>query len=263
MNVTLDECFQFGLGAFETIEIEQGIPILLDKHLKRLERAADFLKLGSLSERGITARKIEKYLEEQKMRTEVQKEFGNLEHCALKIMLTKENMVYSLRANHYTPEKYEKGFFIDISAVKRNETSPLVYHKTMNYGDCILEKRNATAAGMDERLFLNTKEQVSEGTVSNVFFVRNGVICTPQVSCGLLPGILREYLCETEDVEETDIYVQDLKRYQECFVTNSLMGIMPVRQIGGIRFEEDRVTKELMRKYQDMVQETINKKKDR
>lgn len=263
MNVTLDECFQFGLGAFETIGIEQGIPILLDKHLKRLERAADFLKLGSLSERGITARKIEKYLEEQKMRTEVQKEFGNLEHCALKIMLTKENMVYSLRANHYTPEKYEKGFFIDISAVKRNETSPLVYHKTMNYGDCILEKRNATAAGMDERLFLNTKEQVSEGTVSNVFFVRNGVICTPQVSCGLLPGILREYLCETEDVEETDIYVQDLKRYQECFVTNSLMGIMPVRQIGGIRFEEDRVTKELMRKYQDMVQETINKKKDR
>ncbi len=81
MNVTLDECFQFGLGAFETIGIEQGIPILLDKHLKRLERAADFLKLGSLSERGITARKIEKYLEEQKMRTEVQKEFGNLEHC--------------------------------------------------------------------------------------------------------------------------------------------------------------------------------------
>ena len=55
MNVTLDECFQFGLGAFETIGIEQGIPILLDKHLKRLERAADFLKLGSLSERGITA----------------------------------------------------------------------------------------------------------------------------------------------------------------------------------------------------------------
>ena len=52
MNVTLDECFQFGLGAFETIGIEQGIPILLDKHLKRLERAADFLKLGSLSERG-------------------------------------------------------------------------------------------------------------------------------------------------------------------------------------------------------------------
>ena len=183
-NITLDECFQFGLGAFETIGIEQGIPILLEKHLKRLERAADFLKLGDPAVRGITARRIEEYLEEQKKRPEVQKEFDGLEHCALKLMLTKENAVYSLRANHYTPENYEKGFIMDVSKVKRNETSPLVYHKTMNYGDCILEKRNATAAGMDERLFLNTKKQISEGTVSNVFFVRKGVIYTPKVSCG-------------------------------------------------------------------------------
>ena len=36
MNVTLDECFQFGLGAFETIGIEQGIPILLDGRLKNI-----------------------------------------------------------------------------------------------------------------------------------------------------------------------------------------------------------------------------------
>lgn len=262
MNVTLDECFQFGLGAFETIGIEQGIPILLDKHLKRLERAADFLKLGSLSERGsLHGRlKISGRTENAHRSTKGIWKPGAL--CIKDHAYQGKHGLFSSCQSLYTG-KYEKGFFIDISAVKRNETSPLVYHKTMNYGDCILEKRNATAAGMDERLFLNTKEQVSEGTVSNVFFVRNGVICTPQVSCGLLPGILREYLCETEDVEETDIYVQDLKQYQECFVTNSLMGIMPVRQIGGIRFEEDRVTKELMRKYQDMVQETINKKKDR
>lgn len=37
-NITLDECFQFGLGAFETIGIEKGTPILLEKHLERLER---------------------------------------------------------------------------------------------------------------------------------------------------------------------------------------------------------------------------------
>ena len=85
-NITLDECFQFGLGAFETIGIEQGIPILLEKHLKRLERAADFLKLGDPAVRGITARRIEEYLEEQKKRPEVQKEFDGLEHCALKLM---------------------------------------------------------------------------------------------------------------------------------------------------------------------------------
>ena len=88
-------------------------------------------------------------------------------------------------------------------------------------------------------------------------------IYTPKVSCGLLPGILREYLCDTEEVEETYIYVQDLKWYEECFVTNSLMGIMPVRQIGGIRFEEDKVTRELMRRYRKMVRDTANKKQIR
>ena len=248
-NITLDECFQFGLGAFETIGIEKGTPILLEKHLKRLERAADFLKLGDPAVCGITAGRIEEYLEEQKKRPEVQKEFDGLEHCALKLMLTKENAVYSLRANHYTPENYEKGFIMDVSKVKRNETSPLVYHKTMNYGDCILEKRNATAAGMDERLFLNTKRQISEGTVSNVFFVRKGVIYTPKVSCGLLPGILREYLCDTEEVEETYIYVQDLKWYQECFVTNSLMGIMPLNRLGNVVFKEREITEKLMAFY--------------
>ena len=253
-NITLDECFQFGLGAFETIGIEKGTPILLEKHLKRLERAADFLKLGDPAVRGITAGRIEEYLEEQKKRPEVQKEFGGLEHCALKLMLTKENAVYSLRANHYTPENYEKGFIMDVSKVKRNETSPLVYHKTMNYGDCILEKRNATAAGMDERLFLNTKKQISEGTVSNVFFVRNGMIYTPKVSCGLLPGILREYLCDTEEVEETYIYVQDLKWYEECFVTNSLMGIMPVNSLAGHLFAGRKQTEVLRTRYQKYLQ---------
>jgi branched-subunit amino acid aminotransferase/4-amino-4-deoxychorismate lyase len=62
-NITLDECFQFGLGAFETIGIEKGTPILLEKHLKRLERAADFLKLGDPAVRGSTAGRIEEYLE--------------------------------------------------------------------------------------------------------------------------------------------------------------------------------------------------------
>ena len=62
-------------------------------------------------------------------------------------------------------------------------------------------------------------------------------------------------------MEETDIYVQDLKWYQECFVTNSLMGIMPVRQIGSVYFEEDKITRELMAKYRNMIAETIRQRK--
>lgn len=292
MKITLDEGFQFGLGAFETIAVEAGKPIFLDKHLKRLERAAEFLYLGTLSERGITEKQILRYLEEQAQLPESRANFANMTqlpesrenfsditqfsesrenlanmmqfsesrenfsditHCALKIMLSKENVVFSMRANPYTPEQYEKGFVLDISPVKRNETSSLVYYKTMNYGDCILEKRNAVAAGVDERLFLNTKDQICEGTVSNIFFVKQGKLYTPEIRCGLLPGILREYICETQHVEETIIYPEDLKEYEECFVTNSLMGIMPVRQIEETSFTEEKVTQTLLAKYQKLI----------
>lgn len=266
MKITLDEGFQFGLGAFETIAVEAGKPIFLDKHLKRLERAAEFLYLGTLSERGITEKQILRYLEEQAQLPESRANFANITqfsesrenfsditHCALKIMLSKENVVFSMRANPYTPERYEKGFVLDISPVKRNETSSLVYHKTMNYGDCILEKRNAAAAGVDERLFLNTKDQICEGTVSNIFFVKQGKLYTPDTRCGLLPGIFREYICETQHVEEVIIYPENLKEYEECFVTNSLMGIMPVRQIEETSFTEEKVTQTLLAKYQKLI----------
>lgn len=138
---------------------------------------------------------------------------------------------------------------MDISNVRRNETSPFVYHKTMNYGDCILEKRRSGKAGMDERIFLNTKGQICEGTVSNIFFVRDGRIYTPAIDSGLLPGTVREYICESEAVTQTVIFPDELSSYQECFVTNSLMGVMPVKLLGNISFEERNVTAMIMRKY--------------
>ena len=221
MEIRLDEGFQFGLGAFETIAIEGGKPIFVRRHLNRLQKAADFLGFSSLKDRGVTEEAVYQYLTEE-----------NVTEGALKIMLSGENCIMTKRGNPYTEKAYQKGFVADISKVRRNETSPLVYHKTMNYGDCILEKRAAAKAGMNERIFLNTEGQICEGTVSNIFFVQNGHMFTPALSCGLLPGIMREYLLEHYNIEETEICPEQLEDYEECFVTNSLMGIMPVKQLG-------------------------------
>ena len=62
MDIRLDEGFLFGMGAFETIAVEKGKPILLEKHIERLEKAADFLRLGSCSERGVSKEKVFSYL---------------------------------------------------------------------------------------------------------------------------------------------------------------------------------------------------------
>ena len=44
MNIKLDEGFQFGLGAFETIAVENKNPVFLERHCRRLQKAADFLR---------------------------------------------------------------------------------------------------------------------------------------------------------------------------------------------------------------------------
>lgn len=251
MNVKMDDCFQFGLGAFETISVVDGRPIFLDRHLRRLEDAARFLDLGMPAERGIDRIAVLEYLRKWMSEHDYRDQSGHMRRCALKIMLTQKNVVFSMRDNPYTTDIYERGVAMDISNVRRNETSPFVYHKTMNYGDCILEKRRSRKAGMDERIFLNTKGQICEGTVSNIFFVRDGRIYTPAIDSGLMPGTVRGYICESEAVTQTVIFPDELSSYQECFVTNSLMGVMPVKLLGNISFEERSVTARMMRKYHD------------
>ena len=220
-KINLDEGTAFGLGAFETIAVEEGRGVLLTKHLARLTRTARFLDLGEPEARGLTP-----------AWTAEQLRLHCKPHSVCKILLTRENLVMQTRPNTYGPEQYETGFRMDFSAVRRNETSPLVGHKTLNYGDCILEHRAAAAAGMDERIFLNTRGKLAEGTVSNLFLVSGGKLYTPALDCGLLPGVLREYVCGRYPVEEGELDPGELERFDECFVTNSLMGIMPVRQLG-------------------------------
>ena len=168
-------------------------------------------------------------------------------------MISNENTIYHIRSNPYVPAQYKKGFVMDFSSVMRNESSPLTYHKTMNYGDCILEKRLAARQGINERIFQNSKGEICEGTVSNIFFVRDQKLFTPKISCGLLPGILREYLCESFPVEETVILPSDLDQYQECFVTNSLMGIMPVKKLAGHNFSKRDMSDQLLDAYKQLI----------
>lgn len=75
-------------------------------------------------------------------------------HHASKIMVSDENLVLAMRPNPYTPEQIQAGFHLLYSNIYRNETSPLVRHKTLIYGDCILEKRRAKDSGVHELIFL-------------------------------------------------------------------------------------------------------------
>ncbi|WP_195270069.1 aminotransferase class IV [Eubacterium sp. 1001713B170207_170306_E7] len=239
-EINMDDGFCFGLGAFETIAVMYGRPVFLEAHLKRIGEALNFLELPN----PVTREWVDRILRAHPMKNGV-----------LKIMVSQENCLWSCRKNPYTWMDYERGFVLRTSPVRRNETSPLTYHKTLCYGENILEKRRAAVQGFDEPVFLNTCGQLTEGAVTNLFFVKKGRLVTPDRSCGLLPGTIRDYLISCYDVEERVILPEETGDFDEAFVTNALMGMMPVRQLDGIAYGEKRVWESVLRDYHDLLRQ--------
>ena len=230
-----DEGYYFGLGAFETIAVENGFPQFLPQHYKRLLSALKFLNLS------VDFSEIEKKVNVTLSQKEMQKG-----RKVLKITVSEENIFVTTRLNTYQKEDYEKGFATAISNVRRNETSPFTYHKTLNYGDCIMEKRHAKEMGIQEPVFLNTKGEIAEGATTNIFFIKDNQIIAPPLSCGMLPGIIREYLYSTYPIKEQIILPEDMGEFDEMFLTNSLLGIMPVCKLGSYTFPSMNTGRKLL-----------------
>lgn len=222
MKIEYDEGYQFGIGAFETIAVENGRGIFLEWHLERLREALTYLGI----ERDITLEEIAGFISNQDQ---------PLEHHALKIIISACNTVITVRPNPYSEVSRKRGISLLTAPMRRNEFSELTRRKTLNYGECILAKRWAVSAGGDEALMLNSQGQVCEGATSNIFILKQGKLYTPPVECGVLPGTVRRYLIEHYPVEETPLLPEDLVQADACFATNALMGLTQVRSIDGIK----------------------------
>ncbi len=87
--------------------------------------------------------------------------------------------------------------------------------------------RAALPKGIDEFLFLNDREELCEGTITNLFLLMpDGRCLTPALSSGLLPGILREELLDNKQVTEAALTLTDLRNAEKVFVGNSLRGLI-------------------------------------
>lgn len=229
-----DEGYSFGLGAFETMYVHNGKCIMCDRHVNRLNVALESL--------GIPKKLFEKDIDSVTAD-------HRLDGRVLKVEVSKENTIFSDRPNIYSKEKRSVGFILNYSGVRRNETSPFTYIKSLQYGDCILEKRKSADKGFDEPVFLNTRGEIAEGATTNIFFTSDGRIYTPKLSCGLLPGIIRGYIIENNPVTECVIRPESLDDFDGCFVTNSVFGIMSVKSLESHVFENRETADGLYTKY--------------
>lgn len=147
-----------------------------------------------------------------------------------------------IRAFAYQPYPeavLEEGVPVVISAIRRNESSPLLAFKTpFNYGDALLARWGAVLAGAADALFLNTRGEVACATAANLFCVLDGALWTPPEAAGAMCGVTRAFVLGTAPrfglpAGERPLSPADLFRAEELFLTDTV-GVRPVVAVDGM-----------------------------
>lgn len=89
--------------------------------------------------------------------------------------------------------------------------------------------RAAMPQGADELLFLNERDELCEGTITNLFVDLGRGLLTPPLSCGVLPGVLRAEMLESGQAREAILTLADLRAARAIHVGNALRGLIPAR----------------------------------
>tara|TARA_R110000850_G_scaffold66959_8_gene148605 strand:- start:67 stop:891 length:825 start_codon:yes stop_codon:yes gene_type:complete len=215
----------YGQGIFETLAVYHGIPFAAEAHYKRLSRGASqlSLKIPSLTE-----------LMENVDRIVKANQLCQFEKSRLRITVTTEgcSITTSTILSHSESAKVTTVPFV------RNERGALAGLKTVNYGENVVAMRHAHEAGADESLFGNTRDNLCEGTWSNIFVLARDQWITPPLDSGCLPGVTREILLNLAGtghprIEEANLPLSDLDQVEAAFLTSSIREIQPVTAING------------------------------
>lgn len=219
--------FLLGLGVFETLRSYYGKIVYLDEHIKRLKDGAKFLgikfpyrfnQIKNIIAQTVAINKISDAL------------------LRLTLWKAKHKSGILLTARRYWPHpasKYRAGFKATVSCLRQNEDPVFSRIKTAQRLLYTLSLDAAKKNGFDEALLLNSRGYITEATRSNLFLVKDNLLFTPALTCGCLDGITRRAVIDLAKKFKLKVYtgnftLTDLTGADEAFLTNSLIGIMPL-----------------------------------
>lgn len=251
-----DRGFLLGDGLFETLLARRGRIAFADAHIQRLAASGKVLGIPlvlSPSQLAIACKRV--------------LDANDLLDCpriALRITLTRGPGPRGL----LPPEDPTPTLMISVAkspppaasqtalltTPRRNAMSPTSRLKALPYLDNLIARRQAHTRGADEALMLDTSGHLSCGSVANVFLWEGNRLVTPAENCGILPGVTRAAviaLAEQQkiDVSEDMIAPERLASCDGAFLTNSLMGLMPLSRLDARDLTPHRLTARLQAAY--------------
>ena len=266
-------------GLFETLRAYHGKVMRIGDHLERLLRSAATLDLHIPVTAAELQYAVHEVLDANKLkdaRLRLVVTPGNVPRAVLRqaqesgsreddevgeIEARPTVLATAAAVQMYPAEHYKNGWRVCISPYKTNRLDPLAGHKTLAYLPRLMAMKDAATRRCNEALWFTTENMLAEGSVCNVFVVKDGTILTPPANTPILPGTVRKAVMELAGengmpVEEKAIDINMLLSAQEVFLTGSVLEIMPVTSIEKHVVGEGvpgEVTKRVMGLYQELI----------
>lgn len=254
-----DRGLHYGDGVFETLAVRDGVPELWRAHLRRLAQGCARLGIPA-PDGGLLAH-------------EAAQVCAGVLRGVLKIIVTRggggrgygpperahPTRVVALYPWPEYPDAYiSEGVALRVCATPLGCNPALAGLKHLNRLEQVLARGEWSGAEWAEGLMLDGAGHVIEGTMSNVFMVRDGALVTPDLSqCGVV-GVMRELIVDVANglgigCNTGHISLDEFKNAQELFLCNSLIRIWPVRELEGARYGLGPVTQRIRAGLDDRI----------
>lgn len=259
----LTHALHYGSAVFEGQRIYGGKIFKLDEHSKRLHDSArilDFEIPYSVDELNAACIAVmeKQGLSEGYMRPIAWRGSEQMGVAAQKTTINVAIAAWEW-GSYFDPEERMKGIRLRIADYRRPDprTAPCRSKAAGLYMICTIEKHKSEKLGYADAMMLDWRGQVAEATGANVFFVKDGVIHTPDPDC-FLNGITRQTvigLAKDRGIEvvERVIMPEEMSDFSECFITGSAAEVTPVSEIGDYRFTPGDISKTLLDDYMALV----------
>jgi 4-amino-4-deoxychorismate lyase len=259
-----DRGFQYGDGLFETIEVLNGHLIFIEQHLQRLSLGCEKLLIP--------------VPDKQLLLNEAEIVSQNINHGVLKIIITrgsggrgykqpdilKPTRILSLHPYpEYPQDFYQHGINARFCQQRLGLNPTLAGIKHLNRLEQVLARAEWNTAEIQEGIMLDLNSNVIEGTMSNVFFVKNNRLYTPLLTQSGIAGIMRDFVLQTAiangiEVKQNQFTAEQLLIADEIFVTNSIIGIWGVKLLAQQSFAIGEMTRMLQLKLAQFKQQVIS-----
>jgi 4-amino-4-deoxychorismate lyase len=255
-----DRGLHYGDGVFETIKVQGDTLCHWRDHMARLVDGCDRLRLPK-PDTGVLETEARQLLQMAAAPG------ASDEQRILKIIVTRGSgqrgyrlpdpcqptrIVALYSYPDYPADLWSKGVRLTMCTTRLACNRSLAGIKHLNRLEQVLARSEWDDEGIADGIMLDQQAHVIETTMSNLFFVKNGTLLTPDLSdCGVA-GVMRNQVLRLAEqlqqpVQIGHYFTEDLSSADEIFITNSVHGIWPVRQINEQpQLEPGPVTRQLM-----------------